>query len=120
MADASPEVARSVKRTESAEERTRLALDRTLLAWWRTGLACYGIGIAVARALPALGESAVFSAWLGVSFIAGGILVVALGFLDTRRTRHALHAPPGTAGVLLTGFFLLLGIACLATAVGRR
>jgi uncharacterized membrane protein YidH (DUF202 family) len=107
-------------RHQTAAVRDRgLQPERTTLAWSRTVLSLVGLNVLVARSLVAQ-----FGAALAVVALVGTFLASAALLRAHRRYRHwtvAAGQPyrPGAGNATLTGIVAVLGVAVLATLLGR-
>ncbi|WP_013320438.1 YidH family protein [Gloeothece verrucosa] len=80
-------------RTELAKYRSRAAADRTLMAWIRTSLSLIAFGFGIPTIVKAIENTHLghnlnpvrFSVIVGLSFIATGMLGMALGLREHRR-----------------------------------
>ena len=110
------------------DPRVLFAAERTLLAWSRTGLTLMGFGFLIERFglfLHLLGQqtsgiSRGFSFWVGLVFIALGVVAAFFANLQFRRivrTLRPAEIPPGyfvNMGVAANIVLIALGLALIA------
>ena len=109
------------------DPRVLFAAERTLLAWSRTGLTLMGFGFLIERFglfLHLLGQQASgaargFSFWVGLVFIALGVVAAFFANLQFRRIVRTLkpaEIPPGyfvNMGVAANIVLIALGLALI-------
>ncbi len=116
-------------RTQPRRASDHLANERTLLAWVRTSVSIIVFGFVVSkfgitlRQILARSDGAVpkgtgTSVYLGVVFIAIGVVFALAAWMHFSRTRAAIEAddfhPTSLAATLLTVAVTLLGVAMIA------
>jgi len=123
--DAPPPAQTQVPPNDS-RTREHLANQRTLLAWIRTSIALMGMGFVVARFSLLLRELAAaqsvslppspgWSSWIGVAFIAAGVLAGALGAVQFFHARDQIertnYVPSAFAELSVLFTILAAGLA---------
>ncbi|MDN4474868.1 DUF202 domain-containing protein [Demequina sp. SYSU T00192] len=98
-----------------------LALERTALAWQRTALAFAVAAVAAAQLFLPAGLPAVVLAFAGAACAIATLMVATMRYRAVHRHLHRTgrHPGPGVAVAGLTASVVLLGVACLAYALGR-